>query len=252
MISNNHGPQPFPLVLRAPKHRHQGGRDLVIWLSGFTGTKERMIPQLEALADLGFHAVSFDLFGHGERLRPGETMQEMAARVRSNRREHFWRMLGHTAGDMRLVIDWAVERLHIDGLIIAGGVSAGGDISIAAAGMDRRIQAVSACIATPDWLRQGSSELQGTSDAVSQQLFNRFNPVTHPESFAHMPWLHFENAGQDRLVPPEAAVRFSGVLRQSCYRSCPERISITEHPGVGHGFTDAMWQGSLEWIKSLR
>lgn len=252
MVSNNTSAIPFPLVLREPEKPGRGSKELVIWLSGFTGTKERMIPQLEALADRGFYAVSFDLFGHGERLKTGETLQEMAARVRGNRRQHFWRMLGTTAEDMRLVIDWAIERLQIDGRIIVGGVSAGGDISLAAAGIDPRICAVSACIATPDWMRLGSCEEQGTPDAESQQLFNRLNPLTHPENYAHTPWLHFENAGQDRMVPPEAAVQFSELLRQSCYRTCPERISIKEHADVGHGFTDAMWQGSLAWIESLR
>jgi hypothetical protein len=46
-----------------------------------------------------------------------------------------------------------------------GGISMG-DVSIAAAGVDERITAVAACIATPDCIRPGSCEPPGQPDST--------------------------------------------------------------------------------------
>ncbi|MGG1515619.1 CocE/NonD family hydrolase [Paenibacillus oryzisoli] len=225
---------------------------MAVWLPAFTWTKERVLLHLEALAEAGFFAVSFDLREHGERHLAGEAMPAMAARVRNNRQRYFWPIIGHTAEDVSRAIDWAVACFGVTGRIVCGGVSAGGDIAVTAASLDRRITAVNACIATPDWSRHGSAEDQGAADEQSLRLFRALNPIDHLDRFAHRPWLRFDNAADDTLVPPEAARRFQALLAKKHYREQPERIEIYEQSGIGHAFHDEMWERSLRWLSQFR
>lgn len=244
-------PDPIPVIWCEPKEKRKT-RDLAIWLTHFTGTKEKVQPQLHDLAEAGFVAVSFDLREHGERVNQGETQEAMAARVMSNRRRYFWPILGRTAEDFPAVIDWAADHFQINGRIVAGGISMGGDICLAAAAVDRRIEAVCACIATPDWLREGSAEEQGEADRHSLDLYGRWNPMTHPGLYAHRPWLRFENGNEDRLVPAPAARAFQSLLQAGPYRDEPHKIEVMEYPGVGHSFTADMWKSSLDWFSRIR
>ena len=63
-------------------------RTLVIWLPGFSGTKEKMEPYLANLAAAGFVALGYDPHQHGERMI--ETLDELRARIKGNIRHHFW------------------------------------------------------------------------------------------------------------------------------------------------------------------
>lgn len=49
----------------------QGGRPLVL-VHGFSGAKEDFTPWLSRLADMGWHAVAYDNFGHGASAKPTE------------------------------------------------------------------------------------------------------------------------------------------------------------------------------------
>lgn len=64
---------------------------------------------------------------------------------------------------------------------------AGGDIAVAAAGIDRRIRAVAACISTPDRLRPGSDETPSVPDAYAWNCYRRCNPLTDLALYAHAP-----------------------------------------------------------------
>jgi dienelactone hydrolase len=211
----------------------------VIWLPGFSGNKEGCLPQLRELAALGFTALSFDPFQHGERLL--DTTEELRQRISGNIRRYFWPILAQTARELPTIIDWAEQSLGTT-TVGMGGVSMGGDITVAAASIDHRITIGTACIATPDWLRPGSFEPPGKPDAAAQADFDALNPMTHLARYAHCPVLHFQNGADDRQVPAEASVRFRDALRAGPYAACPERIDATLHAGTGHEFIDAMWQ----------
>jgi len=66
-----------------------------------------------------------------------------------------WPMLGQSALEVMAIIDWALEELAIEPPCYIGGISLGGDIAVAAAGLDVRIGCVAAILATPDWNRPG-------------------------------------------------------------------------------------------------
>ena len=189
-------------------------RTLVIWLPGFSGTKEKMEPYLADLAAAGFVALGYDSYQHGERMI--ETLDELRARIKGNIRRHFWPILARTAEDVTQVIDWAVDQLGVGERVGMGGISAGGDASVAAA----------AGIATPDWLRPGSFEPPGEPDKAARDDYRRRNPLTNLDAYRHTPAISFQNGAIDRQVPPDGSVRFVGG---------PARGDLRRLPGADRG-----------------
>lgn len=235
----------IPVIWREPEVRAEV-RHLAIWLPGFTGEKEPLAGHLEELAARGYVAVAYDLYQHGERRM--EPQEAMVARVAGNRRTYFWEIIGRTAEDMQRVIDWAIAKFQINGTIVAGGISMGGDIALAAAAQDRRIDGVCSVIATPEWLRTGAAEEQGEPDTWSSQLYARLNPASHPAAYAaRRVAIHFENAACDRFVPPDAARAFIATLRLM-YGEDAGKLTLHEEAGLDHAFTEQMWQNSLQWF----
>ncbi len=218
---------------------------LVIWLAGFGGTKESCKPQLRDLAGLGFTALSIDAWQHGARRIESE--EELRARVRGNIRRWFWPVLHRTARDVVAVLDWSEYRFGLRGPAGMGGISMGGDIAVAAAGMDKRIVAVSAALATPDWLRPGSCEPPGRPDACAWNAYREGNPLSNLDRYVHCPAMAFECGDDDRQVPPDGAERFCTALAE-IYRAWPERLCVTRHAGVAHRFADAMWLATRDWF----
>lgn len=220
-------------------------RKLVIWLTGFSGHKEALQENLFDLARHGFVGLSFDPFQHGERrIEPNE---QLRTRVRGNIRRYFWPILAQTAEETPIIIDWAIKELGVASQVGMGGISMGGDISVAAAGLEHRITTVAAAVATPDWLRPGSFEPQGAPDALAQACYERCNPLTHLVNYAHTPAITFQCGAEDQQVPPDGAQRFAAAL-QATYAQCPERLEVYLQPATVHKFTPEMWQNSLSWF----
>ena len=143
----------IPLMWITPSKLQQSTK-LAIWLPGGTGTKEDTQPHLAQLASEGFLAVSFDPWQHGER-GTGETPEKMFAMAMGDFPNTIWPILGQSSLDVLKVIDWAMAEYAITPPVYIGGQSLGGDIAVAAAGIDSRIGVVSSITATPDWLRPG-------------------------------------------------------------------------------------------------
>ena len=211
-------------------------RTLVIWLPDFSGTKEKMEPYLAELAAAGFVALGYDPYQHGERMI--ETLDELRARIQGqhppplladpgpHRRR---RDAGHRPGPSR--------RLGVGERVGMGGISAGGDASVAAAAVDERIEAVAAGIATPDWLRPGSFEPAGRARQGGPGRLPSAQPAHQPASLpAHPRRSASQNGALDRQVPPDGSVRFVDALRREVYAGCPERIEAVLHDGVAHAF----------------
>jgi uncharacterized protein len=219
----------IPIKVISPKETK--GRTLIIWLPGFSGSKDGSDRQLRELAAKGYVALSFDPYQHGARRI--EEQPELVKRVRGNIRRYFWPILARTAEEVPLVIDWAIKELGVRKEVGIGGVSMGGDISVAAAGVDKRIKAVSACVGTPDWMRPGSFEPPGEPDAAAQADFA----------------IAFQSGADDRQVPAEAGQRFVAALQET-YRKHPERLVVNLLPMTAHAFTPAMWEASVKWFET--
>ncbi|MEM7539880.1 MAG: alpha/beta fold hydrolase [Chloroflexota bacterium] len=232
----------IPTIWIEPENTVQ--KKIVIWLPGFSGTKEAMEPQLRDLAKAGFIGLSFDPHQHGE--RQIESLDELRARVVGNIRRYFWPILAQTAEEVPTIIDWAMAELGVDSAVGMGGISMGGDISVAAAGVDQRICAVTACIATPDWMRPGSFEPPGEPDDGAQACYDRRNPLTHLELYAHNPAISFQCGADDQQVPPDGAQRFMAALQKQYGADRP--VDVTLHANVPHSFTPAMWANCVDWF----
>jgi dienelactone hydrolase len=233
-------------------------RKLAIFLTGLSGEKENNLSFLRDLADAGYVALSFDCWEHGERTRL--TSQEVLERTFGNFRRYMWVNLGQTALDTLRVIDWAAATLGVGAEVIMGGLSMGGDISVAAAGLDPRIRRVGAVVATPDWLRPGMLDLRdpqkqplptGAPDAYARWLYEQVNPITHLSHYAHAPEIRFVCGEQDDHVPPEAAYRFKAALTE-LYPLAGQRVQIDLLPGLDHigvgRQKEQWWPGLLTWL----
>lgn len=227
----------------------------VIWLTHLGGRKEDLTQYLQALASAGFLAVSFDLWGHGERGK--EAGDEILKRAFGNFQRHMWPILGHSTLDSLRVIDWLLSTFPVSRRIHIGGISTGGDIAVAAAGLDRRIMAVAAMVATPDWRRPGMRDLwkptealpPGEPDAYAQYFYDTLDPMTHLERYEHGQFITFECAAEDTHVPPAGALRFKEALRTRNSPAMAE-IQINLHNGLGHRDwrNPLLWNSCLDWF----
>jgi dienelactone hydrolase len=230
-------------------------RELVLFLPNFSGSKEQLVPVLEDLARAGFLALSFDPWQHGE--RGTETREEMVGRVFGAFRRHMWPILGQTTLDALRVIDWAVSTLGAE-VIRAGGLSMGGDIAVAVAGLDRRVRRVAAVVATPDWLRPGMHDAfdpgklidQMQPDCYAQYFYDQLDPLTHLDRYADGPAIRFFCGQNDSHVPASGALRFRAALERA-YPSTSSRVSVELIPGLAHMDVrdrSRWWPGCRGWL----
>ncbi len=240
----------IPVIWKEPK----GGalnRPLIIWLDGFTGKKENTVALLSELTDLGYVALSFDAYLHGDRRKITDNLWERAF-SKNEFRNTMWPIIGRSVEDASVVIDWAIEELGVNGDIGIGGFSMGGDISIAAAGVDGRIKCVVALVSAPDWRRSNMTQLhqplvlvdQGEANVEAQRYFDRYNPSTNVGSFSNLPAVSFEMGAKDLHIPVEGAREFVHRLKRE-YDGVDARI--VEHD-CGHEFYPAMWSNAKFWF----
>jgi dienelactone hydrolase len=156
------------------------------------------------------------------------------------------------------VIDWAVATLDVSPDVYMVGTSMGGDIAVAAAGIDHRIRRVATVVSTPDWLRPGMQEYrnpgalaaQGEPDAYARFFYDRLNPLTHLDAYAHAPSVSFVCGDQDTQVPPDGALRFQRALRER-HPAAADNVLVKLVSGKGHGdfvAPDLWWGESLAWL----
>jgi dienelactone hydrolase len=215
------------------------GQRLALWLPYLSGTKESVAPFLGRLAEAGFLAVSFDFLGHGE--RSTETSEQLMSRVFGEFRTNMWPILGQSTLDARRIIDWAINEHGASTDVVAGGVSMGGDIAVALAGLDQRVTRVAAVVATPDWTRPGMCEIggsaavidQGQADTYAQWFYSHINPLTHLSGYAHAPAIAFECGADDTHVPADGALRFKEALTVA-FPDAAGKVTVSVHSGLGH------------------
>jgi pimeloyl-ACP methyl ester carboxylesterase len=220
---------------------------LALWLPPFSTNKEWTLPFLSELAGAGFLAVSFDPWQHGE--RGTETPEELRARVLGDGgfRRHMWPILGQTTLDALRVLD------HFDaGDVVAGGVSMGGDVAVALAGIDPSVTRVATIVSTPDWTRPGMRDLmdpsrdlpQGEPDDYARWFYDQLDPISHPDRYARGQAILFECGGDDRHVPADGALRFAEAVGDS--------VRVNVRPGAGHmdAMTPEVLESCLDWLRA--
>lgn len=240
-----------PITWLAPEAA-DGPLKLVVWLAPGLSGMEATEPVLERLAGEGYLAVSFDSWGRGSRCR--EPLETLMPRVWANFPLVAWPLYANGALEVLRVADWAARTFDVAPRYAVGGNSAGGDIAVAAAGLDPRIACVATTVATPDWRRPGmrvGGELvaPGAPDAYAQYLYDRIDPLTNVGSFAHRPAIAFECGASDDHVPPDGAQRFVAALAGVYGDDAASKLRVTLHPDVGHQTTPAMMDRCLGWLR---
>jgi uncharacterized protein len=246
----------IPVLVAHPDEAVAHGR-MALWMHFLGGSKETMLPFLSRLAAAGVTALSFDAWQHGQRTE--EPLDQLMTRAFSQFRRNIWPILGRTTLDAMRVLDWAVESYQPEELV-AGGVSMGGDISIALAGIDERVGRVAAMIATPDWTRPGMTMLnnphsvieQGEPTPYGQWMFDHLNPMTHLGSFARSPAIAFELGGNDLHINGGNAVAFKAALA-AAHPAAAAQVDIRTHPGLDHlaaGRDQRVQDACFDWLLS--
>jgi uncharacterized protein len=206
---------------------------LVLWQTHLGGAKEQTVPQLRALAGQGCRAVSFDPPGHGDRSDGGDA-RRFAADVLAHFRLRMWPILGQTTLEALRVLD-AVSDPGITQLA-AGGVSMGGDVAIALAGIEPGIDRVAALGSTPDWSRPGMTRIdapdtlvqQGRPDRYGAWLRDQLDPMLHLERYRRGVPMRLHCGGDDHHVPQANGRAFAAALAGA------GPVEILGHPGLDH------------------
>jgi dienelactone hydrolase len=232
--------------------------ELVLWLTHLAGSAQKERPTMIGLVATGHPVVSFDPPLHGQRAITDDGWG-FAAEVLGSFRRRMWPILGQATLEAMRVISWAQEQLDQPNQpVAAGGVSMGGDIAIALAGIDDRVHRVATVGSTPNWQRPGMRSLndpaevvdQGEADRYAQWYADQLDPSQHVDRYLDGVDIAFELGGADHHIPASNAERFrQAVLSRD--DSAASRIHIRIHEGLDHlGVTtsaDAM-RSAIEWL----
>lgn len=240
----------IPVSWALPERVERHSR-LVIWLAPGLAKMEAVLPVLERLALAGYVAVSFDSWERGARAT--ENPATLMPRVWANWPLAAWPIHGNGALEVLRVVDWAAKEFAVSPPFAVGGNSLGGDIAVAAAGLDRRIGCVAVTVATPDWKRpgmrvDGALVAPGEPDAYASYFYDRINPLTNLRSYSHRPAIAFECGADDDHVPADGAIRFQSALAD-VYGEMKARVRVNLHPGVGHSTVPAMMANCIAWLR---
>lgn len=179
---------------------------IALWIPYLGGTCETCSNDLHAIATHNFLAISLDPWMHGERGRNRKNS------IRTEALKHFrtlmWQVLGLTVLDCYKIVDWASGEFGVAENIVAGGLSMGGDIAISLAGIDKRIKKVAGVASSPDWYRNGMTDVmdstkiidQGDPSDFSQWLCDKLNPMINTENYKHNVTMQLEYGRKDSHI----------------------------------------------------
>lgn len=248
----------IPVVLVRPDV--DSGRDAVLWMSHLGGSAEKTMPMLRRFAAAGHPAVSFDAVGHGAR-GSGDPWA-FATEVLGAFRRRMWPILVQTTLEAMRVLTWPQEQTGHTGDAMAGGVSMGGDVAVALAGIDERVGRVASIGSTPNWSRPDMRELadpsqvidQGLADPYAQWFADNLDPRRHFERYRRGVAITFELGGADHHVPVENASMFITDLRQ-LDPTAAAHLRVQMYPGLDHlGVTtsDTSLTAAAQWLLADR
>ena len=135
-----------------------------------------------------------------------------------------WPLAGRTVLESLRVLDWADQQFGVTCPRVAGGVSMGGDIAVALAGIDERITRVAVLVATPELRRAPTCE----NSAITPSCSTRARPTgtrsgTTTRSTPSRTSTPIATtspspscAGPAPACPPRSRPSFSGSARRAC------------------------------------
>ncbi len=217
------------------------GRELVLWLSHLGGSVEKERPTMTRIVEAGYPVVGFDLPGHGQRATTADP-HAFAAEVLASYRLRMWPLLGRSTLESMKVLSWAQQQLNSPTRpVAAGGVSMGGDVAVALAGIDDRVRRVAVVGSTPNWERPGMRNIgdpdqlldQGQADRYARWFADHLDPASHLERYRRQLSIVFELGGADHHIPAANAMDFRRAL-VDLEPEAEDRIRISVRDGLDH------------------
>lgn len=228
----------IPIAYCLP-NKDKANNSIAIWLPYLGGDKEAASKELQILASRGYFSISIDPWLHGE--RKGTLKRDIRDLVFNQFRFYMWQILGITTLDVFQIIDWAIDTFDLNDEVMIGGLSMGGDIAIALAGIDKRIKKVAAIGASPDWNRAGMTDVmdskkiieQGNPSNYGKWLYDKLNPTTNLKSFSKSLKLHIELGEFDTHINPQWTIAFKEAIYKN-YSDTDDNIEIIINKGCNH------------------
>jgi len=228
----------IPIAFCRPD-KNKSNNSIAVWLPWLGGDKETGAKELQKLALHGYFAISIDPWLHGD--RSGDLQEAVRTLVFQEFRKYMWQILGITTLDVFRSIDWAIDTFKLNRNVAAGGLSMGGDIDIALAGIDSRVSKVAALASSPDWERPGMTDVlnsnkvinQGKSSNFGNWLFSKLNPMSNLDSFKRPLNMHVELGELDTHINPQWMLDFKNGLSGD-YKNAEHNIEIVINSGCNH------------------
>jgi uncharacterized protein len=228
----------IPVAFCRP-NENDSNNSIAIWLPYLGGDKETGVKELQKLASHGYFALSIDPWMHGDRKGIGN--KGIRTLVFKDFKAYMWQILGITTLDVFRVIDWAIQSFKLDGNVVVGGLSMGGDIAISLAGIDKRVSKVSAIASSPDWNRPGMTDVmdskkiieQGKPTPYGKWLYDKLDPTTNSQNYSNLPFMHIELGALDTHINPNWTDDFRNTLCE-IYPNAEHKIEIIINEGCNH------------------
>jgi pimeloyl-ACP methyl ester carboxylesterase len=209
----------------------------IIYLHGFTGSKENHLNIRLGLADQGFLVVSFDARDHGDR-RP---LPELWNSCRDNFMETFLEVLFGTVDDTLSLYHHLSSRSEVDPdrIALMGG-SMGAMICLMSIPRLPTLRAAVSMAGTMDFMRwqkeTAGHELyrfhRGEISEKTRMRLDEYEAKNHLGSFFPLPLLMVHGA-QDELVPPRGQEDLYKQLKPF-YKTRPDLLSYRLFPQLAH------------------
>jgi pimeloyl-ACP methyl ester carboxylesterase len=244
--------QELGLTLHHLSAVEQGPMPAIIFLHGFTGSKEHHLPLRLALADLGYLVVSFDARDHGDRL----SLPELWNRCRECFLDTFLGILMDTVDETVRVFGHLRASSGVDpqriGLV---GGSMGAMIGLMSIPRLPGLRAAVTMAGTTDLLRwqeetMGHEHYQfqkGEAGAATRSRLESYEAIPRAAAFYPVRLL-MVHGGSDRIVPPRGQRQLYRRLRPF-YAGEPSRLKCSVYPGLEHDTSPALLEEVYAWLR---
>lgn len=213
-------------------------RGIVLWIPYLGGNRETCNAEMKYIAAHNYVGITLDPWMHGE--RAGNTKPSIRTKAMKEFRKIMWQVLGFTTIDAYKTLDWATNEFNIQKNISVGGLSMGGDIAISLAAIDSRISKVAGVASSPDWNRNGMTDVmdsskildQGIPSEFSSWLCTHFNPMSNIDKYTREVSIQLEYGKKDTHISYKWAEDFKNSLEK--YKESKSIIEIIKNEDVNH------------------
>jgi uncharacterized protein len=223
---------------------------LIIFLHGFTSTKERNMHYAYLFAEKGFRVVMPEAKYHGER---GEGMPERELGF------HFWEIVITSIEELATIKDELVGEGLVDPSRIGiAGTSMGGITTLGALAKYEWIKSGVSLMGNPSFeqfalwqlneMEKRKIQLGLSNDEISALLnqLKKYDLSQQPEKLNKRPLL-FWHGKQDTVVPYQAAYHFYEQNRKS-YEGTEDMFAFITDENAGHIVSNAGVMAAAEWF----